>query len=87
MSHKHFSNKSCEFYPCHKLENQNCLFCFCPLYFISDCGGDYKFTNGYKDCSDCTKNHDENSYEFIMNKLKEVFGNPDKIKFITKSKK
>ncbi|MCA1926968.1 MAG: cysteine-rich small domain-containing protein [Calditerrivibrio sp.] len=70
MSYKHFSNKDCEYYPCHKLENQNCLFCFCPLYFFEDCGGDFKFTNGFKDCSDCVKNHDKNSYEFVLNKLR-----------------
>lgn len=73
MSYKHFSNKQCEYYPCHRLENQNCLFCFCPLYFLDDCGGDFKITNGFKDCSDCIKNHDENSYEFVLNRLKIEF--------------
>lgn len=74
MSYKHFSDKNCEFYPCHKLENQNCLFCFCPLYFFKDCGGDYIIIqNNIKDCSDCKKNHDENSYNFVIERLHAVF--------------
>ncbi len=32
MSYKFFENKDCEFYPCHKVSEQNCLFCFCQLY-------------------------------------------------------
>ncbi|MBZ4672863.1 MAG: hypothetical protein JG762_1093 [Deferribacteraceae bacterium] len=72
-SYRHFSNKDCEYYPCHGIENQNCLFCFCPLYFIGSCGGDYKMINTIKDCSKCIKNHDENSYDFILKRLKLVF--------------
>ncbi|MCX8085134.1 MAG: cysteine-rich small domain-containing protein [Calditerrivibrio sp.] len=73
MSYKHFSNKQCEYYPCHNLQDQNCLFCFCPLYFFDDCGGNPKLTNGIRDCSSCVKNHDEQSYDFVINKLKEYF--------------
>ena len=36
-----FSNIFCQHYPCHDIENQNCLFCFCPLYHMEDCGGDF----------------------------------------------
>jgi Zn-finger protein len=37
-----------------------------------DCGGNYKFTHGVKDCSGCTIPHGENSYEYIMSKMKDV---------------
>jgi len=73
MNYKHFSNKKCEYFPCHKLENQNCLFCFCPLYFFEDCGGDYVKIDNIKDCSNCTKNHKEDGYDFIMARLNIVF--------------
>ena len=56
-----FQNSNCEFFPCHKnidSENFNCLFCFCPLYFINNCGGNPTLTeNGIKDCSNCTLPH------------------------------
>ncbi len=74
--YKFFQNKKCEFFPCHKVTNEddfNCLFCFCPLYMLKDkCGGNFKYTNGIKDCSDCTIPHSKNGYEFIMNKMDEV---------------
>ncbi len=37
-----------------------------------DCGGDYKSTNGIKDCSLCVRPHDGNSYDFIMSNMKKV---------------
>ena len=73
MSYKHFSNTKCEYYPCHGLKNQNCLFCFCPLYFVENCGGNPKYHKGVKDCSDCIANHDENSYEHVMKILNKIF--------------
>jgi len=58
----------------------NCLFCYCPLYAYSDCGGSYiTLEDGTKDCSRCTKNHDKHSWKFVVNKLREV--NEYKIKF------
>ncbi len=66
----------CEFFPCHKgVEKDvfNCLFCYCPLYLLKDeCGGDYQMNNGIKDCTHCKKPHDENSYAYIMSKMKLV---------------
>ncbi|ADD68305.1 cysteine-rich small domain protein [Denitrovibrio acetiphilus DSM 12809] len=73
MSYKHFSNIKCEYYPCHKIEDQNCLFCYCPLYFFKDCGGDPSYIGQIKDCSKCVRNHDEESYDFIMKRLKPAF--------------
>jgi len=69
-------NKKCEYFPCHKVTNPeefNCLFCFCPLYMLKDrCGGNFKYTSGVKDCSDCTIPHGKNGYEFIMSKMAKV---------------
>lgn len=71
--YKFHQHKTCEFFPCHKgadPETFNCLFCYCPLYMLKDeCGGDYKITNGFKDCSGCTKPHRIDGYDFVMSKM------------------
>lgn len=66
-----FSNKNCEYYPCHSIEEMNCLFCFCPLYSMKDCGGNFKILdNGVKDCSNCNVPHDpEKGYTFVIERL------------------
>lgn len=66
-----FSNKDCEYYPCHNIEEINCLFCFCPLYNKESCGGNFKILeNGTKDCSNCNIPHDsEKSYLYIISKI------------------
>lgn len=73
MGYKFFENKDCEYYPCHKAERINCLFCFCPLY-STDCGGNCKWIydrNGklIKDCSDCIIPHTEGGYEYVTGRL------------------
>lgn len=67
MSYKYFCNKKCQFYPCHNIEDLNCLFCFCPLYPYDDCGGEY-FINKkrIKDCSKCLLPHDIENYDYII---------------------
>ncbi|KFZ26732.1 MAG: Cysteine-rich small domain protein [Candidatus Izimaplasma bacterium HR2] len=77
-SYKYFCNKECEYFPCHDLpvDNFNCLFCFCPLYEFSDCGGTYKMIklkNGkeIKSCIDCTVPHRKENYDYIMKILTE----------------
>ena len=69
-----FKNYECEYFPCHKVENSedfNCLFCYCPLYPIEDCGGNHKLTDtGVKDCSECTLPHKAKNYQYIVDKLK-----------------
>ena len=78
MDHYKFNqNKQCEYFPCHKGIDEaafNCLFCYCPLYMLEDkCGGTYKITKkGIKDCSACTKPHDENGFDHVMSKMKLV---------------
>ena len=61
----HFQNVDCRYFPCHDtvpLEDFNCLFCYCPLMFIGECGGRYTIMeSGFKDCSKCTRNHDKDS--------------------------
>ncbi|MBI9053171.1 MAG: cysteine-rich small domain-containing protein [Bacteroidales bacterium] len=72
-NYKFFQNSKCEYFPCHKVEKEeefNCLFCYCPLYMLkSECGGNFKYTSGVKDCSDCTIPHSRNAYEYIMSKM------------------
>ena len=74
---KFFSHRECEFFPCHKVKNEddfNCLFCYCPLYALGDkCGGNFKYTkNGVKDCSDCLLPHRRNSFDYISKHFEQV---------------
>lgn len=68
--YKHYCNRSCEYFPCHKdvdAENFSCMFCYCPLYPLKKCGGNYTYTKkGIKDCSACTMPHDPANYEKVM---------------------
>ena len=72
-STRYFSNTDCEYYPCHanaKRENFNCLFCYCPLYGLSDCGGNPTYLpNGIKDCSGCLRPHED--YDGVIARLRE----------------
>lgn len=69
-SHRYFENVGCEYYPCHAIPRVNCLFCFCPLYHLPDCGGEWTLTDkGVKDCSRCVRPHVEGGYEFVMKRL------------------
>ena len=72
--YKGFQNKACEYYPCHKIEDEeafNCLFCYCPLYLLKeDCGGTFTYLkSGIKSCMGCTKPHDANGYEHVQEKM------------------
>ena len=74
MSSRYFQNKDCEYYPCHNMEDMNCLFCFCPLYPMADCGGNYTMIAGkdetlVKDCSHCCLPHTQAGYDIIIGKL------------------
>lgn len=67
QNYKFFQNKKCEFFPCHKSRKINCIFCFCPIYLYSDCGGNYKILkNGIKDCSNCLIPHSKYGYDYII---------------------
>ena len=71
--YKWFQHKECEYFPCHSnvdINNFNCLFCYCPLYIMDDCGGNYHILpNGVKDCSNCTIPHDKDMYDYIVAKI------------------
>lgn len=72
----YFKNTECEYFPCHKTEDENfnCLFCYCPLYALGDkCGGNFVFgENGIKDCSNCLIPHSKEGYSQITSRLGEV---------------
>ena len=74
-----FSNRNCEYFPCHAgadPEDFNCLFCYCPLYYLGDrCGGNYTYTQqGVKDCSKCLIPHIRGNYGYVVRKFEENMG-------------
>jgi len=73
-SSRFFRNDACRYFPCHTgiaADSFNCLFCFCPLYWMEDCGGaPAATTSGLKDCSNCTFPHQPESYPLILLKIK-----------------
>lgn len=78
-----FANRGCEYFPCHRTgreEDFNCLFCYCPLYYLGeDCGGCYVILeNGVKDCSLCEFPHRPENYGKILAKLTEEYGSKKK---------
>lgn len=83
-NYKFFRHDKCEYFPCHKVKNEenfNCLFCYCPLYVLGNsCGGNFSYTeSGVKDCSECLIPHNKNSYEYITERY------PDILKLVVKS--
>ncbi|WP_054741871.1 cysteine-rich small domain-containing protein [Cellulosilyticum ruminicola] len=85
--YKFFQNKQCEYFPCHKVKDEetfNCLFCYCPLYALGDkCGGGFEYTaKGIKSCMKCTKTHGSNGYEYVMEKMKEVMALAKEVKSV-----
>ena len=76
-SAKYFNNQSCQYYPCHKVddgEDFNCLFCYCPLYALGEkCEGNFRYTEkGIKDCTNCMMPHSEGGYEHVMEHIGQV---------------
>jgi Zn-finger protein len=70
-----FQNSECEYYPCHNtdLEDFNCLFCFCPMYYTLCLGTpEYIDIKGkiIKDCSNCDFPHDPDNHSLIMEFLR-----------------
>lgn len=70
-----FRHEKCEYYPCHKGVDPadfNCLFCYCPLYFLGErCGGNFVYTHsGVKNCVGCTVPHERANYGRITAILK-----------------
>ena len=74
-SYRYFENRECKYYPCHDMEQMNCLFCYCPLNHMDKCPGNplYIEVGGkvIKDCSGCTFPHEPENYDVIMKILTE----------------
>ncbi|MCR4590459.1 MAG: cysteine-rich small domain-containing protein [Lachnospiraceae bacterium] len=76
---KYFENRECKFYPCHEMGDKggvNCLFCYCPLYFMKDCPGTYHYVEKggkkIKSCVDCTFPHEEGNYGEMIKKINDL---------------
>ena len=72
-----FSNKDCEYFPCHATadpDSFNCLYCYCPLYTLGNqCGGNFCYTEkGVKDCTNCLLPHSPDAYQTIKSKFSEL---------------
>jgi len=59
-SSKFFENKDCKYYPCHKLKEINCLFCYCPIYHNCE----------IRKCDVCTFPHLRKNYDDIISMLR-----------------
>lgn len=76
-SHAFNQNRACRYFPCHAgidPDSFNCLFCYCPLYFLENCGGDFVMLYGIKDCSRCLKPHRPGGYDDTVARLKQELG-------------
>lgn len=74
-SSRFFANKACRYYPCHAdCEELNCLFCYCPMYFLPKCPGapEYIERDGVrvKKCAACSFPHRAENYEKVTAILK-----------------
>ena len=69
-SSRFFSNAACAYFPCHAgadPETFNCLFCYCPLYFLPKCPGTPRRTaKGVKDCTGCLFPHRPENYDQLI---------------------
>ncbi|MCR4908383.1 MAG: metal-binding protein [Lachnospiraceae bacterium] len=79
-SFRFFENKDCRFYPCHEgMEEINCLFCYCPFFFLRDCPGTPRITekDGKKIrvCTDCAFPHRPENYPEMIRLLKDAMKN------------
>ena len=76
-SAKFFANTSCSYFPCHEGLDKgefNCLFCYCPLYFLPRCPGapEYIERDGkkIKKCTNCVWPHLPENYGKLVKILK-----------------
>ena len=72
-----FENKECQYYPCHEgLEELNCLFCYCPLYFLPECPGNREVIQRkdgvIRSCMNCDYPHRPENYGEIMRILQQA---------------
>lgn len=77
-NYKFFQNRDCEFFPCHKVKDEdkfNCLFCYCPLYLDENCIGSPSYLinrrgQRIKDCSSCLVVHRPEMYDKVIAHLR-----------------
>lgn len=79
-SFQYFENRDCKYYPCHEgIEHINCLFCYCPLYSMKNCPGNYTMIEvegkPLKSCMDCSFPHKAENYDKVNAILKQQFKN------------
>lgn len=75
-NYKRVQNRACEYFPCHKgadPDSFNCLFCYCPLYFLADCGGTPAWRGLVKDCTPCALPHGPGGWEHVQKRLGQAF--------------
>ncbi len=69
-SSRFFKNIDCTHFPCHadaEPDAFNCLFCYCPLYFLPECPGSPRRTEtGVKNCTGCLFPHRPENYECVI---------------------
>ncbi len=69
-----FENVDCAYYPCHDIEHINCLFCYCPMYFLEKCPGQPSYIERdgkqIKSCEKCVFPHVSENYDKVMQVLK-----------------
>lgn len=83
-SYRFYRNIDCKYFPCHEVKNEeefNCMFCYCPLYFLENCGGNYIEKKGIKDCTGCLIPHRPKGYDYINQRIVEENKKIRKIKF------
>lgn len=78
-SYRFFENRKCEYFPCHKgMEYLNCLFCYCPFYWMENCPGtpEYMQTEQgkLKLCDPCVFPHRPENYDKVIRGLERVLG-------------
>lgn len=79
-SFRYFENRECKYYPCHRdMEEMNCLFCYCPLYFLPDCPGTReqieKDGRIIQSCLNCDYPHRSENYGNMIRILREAIQN------------
>lgn len=75
-NYKRFQNSACEYFPCHKgvaAKDFNCLFCYCPLFFLKDCGGNPAWRGLVKDCTGCALPHAPGGWEAVQARLAQAY--------------
>ncbi|MDR0911240.1 MAG: cobalt-precorrin-3B C(17)-methyltransferase [Methanobrevibacter sp.] len=79
------ANKTCQYYPCHDMNNQQCDFCFCPFYPCADGSTGGKWIKNSKNesiwsCEDCSWVHEENTVKCIKNKIYNILTEVENLK-------